>query len=110
MPTDPQSRPPVLQAAVTAEGVVHLAIGGDLDVTAVAAVADDLAWLAEIRPTRLLIDMSGVRYLDCASARLLASLADFLPPGQRPVLSSVQPAVRRLLQLTGLAATFEWAD
>jgi anti-anti-sigma factor len=51
-----------------------------------------------------------VKYIDCASARLLASLTAFLPAGRRPVLTSVQPAVRRLLRLTGLAATFELAD
>jgi anti-anti-sigma regulatory factor len=52
-------RSPGLQAAVTAEGVVHLAISGDLDVSVVAALADELAWLAEVRPARLIVDMSG---------------------------------------------------
>ncbi len=110
MPTDPQSWPPGIKAAVTDEGWVYLVISGDLDVTTVAALADGLAWLAEVRPARLIADMSGVDFLDCASARLLASMATFLPPGRPPVLTSVQPAVRRLLQLTGLAANFELAD
>jgi anti-anti-sigma factor len=95
---------PDFQAAVTRDGCVYVALSGDLDITTTAALAGQLARLAGMRPARLVIDMSGVSFLDCGSARLLASSVTFLPPGQQPVLISVRPAVRRLLELTGLAA------
>lgn len=110
MLTDPLSRLPSFQVAVTDDGGVHLAISGELDVTTLATLADQVSRLAEIRPVRLIVDMSEVEFLDWASARLLASTAAILPPGRRPVLTSAQAAVRRLLQLTGLAAYFELAD
>jgi anti-anti-sigma factor len=107
VPIDPQSRRPGFQTTIAEDGSVSIAIRGDLDVTTLAALAEQLARLADVRPTRLVIDMSGVSFLDCASARLLASTATFLPSGQEPVLSSAQPIVRRLLEVSGLAAIIE---
>jgi anti-anti-sigma factor len=100
--TDPQPHLPTFQAAFGPDGRVHLEIRGDLDITTVPLLAGQLARLSDSRPTELTIDMSGVSFLDCASARLLADTAAFLPQGRQPVLVSVGPAVRRLLQLTGL--------
>jgi anti-anti-sigma factor len=107
--TGPRSRPG-FAAAVMDDGSVCVTLGGDLDVTIVAALAEQLAGLADLRPARLVMDMSGVGYLDCAAARLLADTAAFLPPGQQPVLRSVRPAVERLLHLTGRAGIIETAS
>jgi anti-anti-sigma factor len=110
VPTNPTPQEPGLQTTISDDGTARLAIRGDLDVTSIAALAGELARLADARPARLVIDMSGVSFVDCAAARLLASATAFLPPGQRPVLSSAGPAVRRLLQLTGLAGTVLLVD
>ena len=75
---------------------------GDLDITTVPILTRQLARLAGLRPAELVIDLSGVSFLDCASARLLAGTAALLPPDRPPVLASVRPAVRRLLDLLGL--------
>jgi anti-anti-sigma factor len=103
VPTDTPPQLPAFRIAVDDDGYAHVAISGDLDLTTAAALADQLAKLADLRPTRLVIDMSGVTFLDCASARLLAGASAFLPPGRQLVLTSVRPPVRRLLELTGLA-------
>jgi anti-sigma B factor antagonist len=96
-------KPPVVfQTAVDEDGRVRLKISGDLDITTGPALTDQLATLADLRPAGLVIDLSGVTFLDCASARLLAGMAALLPPDQPPVLTSVRPAVRRLLELLGL--------
>jgi anti-anti-sigma factor len=111
VPTEPQPQPqPVVRAVATADGLVYVEMSGDLDITTVPVLADQLARLADMRPTELFIDMSGVRFLDCASARLLAGTATLLPPGRPPVLTSVSPTVRRLLELTGLAGIMLIAD
>jgi anti-anti-sigma factor len=101
---------PGFQAVVTDDGSAYVAITGDLDVTVTAFLAERLAGLAEASPARLVIDMSAVSFLDCAAARLLAGAAVLLPPGRRPVLTACSPEVRRLLQLTDLAGSFELAD
>jgi anti-anti-sigma factor len=110
VPNDPHARRPAFEAAMASDGRVYVAISGDLDVTTVAALAEHLAVLADVRPTRLVINLSEVGFLDCAAARLLASTATFLAPGQRPVLTSLRPAVWRILHLTDMAAGFDIAD
>jgi anti-anti-sigma factor len=110
VPADPTPARPGFQVAVTGDGRVYVAINGDLDVTTMAALTDHLAGLADLRPARLVIDLSGVSYLDCGSAWLLASTAALLPAGQQPVLSSARPLVRRMLELTELARLFELRD
>jgi anti-anti-sigma factor len=100
VPTDPAL--PVFQTSVDDDGRVRLTITGDLDITTVPILTRQLARLAGLRPAELVIDLSGVSFLDCASARLLAGTAALLPPDRPPVLASVRPAVRRLLDLLGL--------
>jgi anti-anti-sigma factor len=109
VPTEPQPQP-VVRAVDTGDGLVYVEMSGDLDITTVPVLADQLAGLANMRPTELFIDMSGVRFLDCASARLLAGTVALLPPGRQPVLTSVSPTVRRLLELTGVAGIMLIAD
>jgi anti-anti-sigma factor len=110
VPTDPQPQEPVFEVAIGDEGRVYVEVSGDLDITTVPTLADQLARLMDIRPTALFVDMSGVGFMDCASARLLADTAAFLPSGRPPVLTSVGPAVRRLLELTGLDEVIQIAD
>jgi anti-anti-sigma factor len=100
LPTGPTM--PVFQTSVDDDGRVRLKIRGDLDITTVAILTRQLARVGDLRPAELVIDLSGVSFLDCASARLLAGTAALLPADRLPVLSSVRPAVRRLLELLGL--------
>lgn len=59
------------------------------------------------RPARLVFDMAGVRFADCASARMITGTAAWLPDGNRPVIRSPRPLVRRLLERSGLDAYCE---
>jgi hypothetical protein len=45
--------------------------------------------------------------MDCATARLIARTALFLPEGRRPVVQRASPLVLRVLELTGVAAHCE---
>ena len=76
----PAAAPAVFQTAVADDGRVDLKISGDLDITTVPVLTDQLATLADLRPAGLVIDLSRVTFLDCASARLLAGMAALLPP------------------------------
>jgi anti-anti-sigma factor len=108
---------PDTRAAISADGRVCVAICGDLDITTEAELARQLAGLASeisavagARLAGLVINLAGVTFLDCASARMLAATATMLASGDQPVLIAASPAVRRVLQLTGLAAIFEIRD
>ena len=86
------------------EGVATVILGGELDLSSRDFLAEHLDRVAAREPWRLLFDMAAVRFVDCAAARTLVGTARFLPPGSRPVIRNVRPAVRRLLELTGLEA------
>jgi anti-anti-sigma factor len=107
---DHRRPPPGFRAVVTGSGRIHVVLSGELDVTTMEALAQLVARLADSQPTSLSIDLSAVSYLDCASARLLIGTTSFLPPGEYPVLISMQPAVRRLLELVGLAEVIEMGE
>jgi anti-anti-sigma factor len=107
--TGPQEAPLVISAAATA-GTATLVIGGELDATTTPLLSRQLAHVLEGRPQRLVFDMSGVDFIDCAATRLIATTGRFLPEGRRPVIRGPSPAVRRLLELTGFAAQCEIDD
>jgi anti-anti-sigma factor len=103
--TGPRETPPGAGA-----GTTTLVISGELDVTTTPLLSRQLAQILEGRPQRLVFDMSGVVFIDCAAARLIAGTGRFLPEGRRPVIRSPSPVVRRLLELTGFAAQCEMDD
>jgi anti-anti-sigma factor len=81
-------------------------IGGELDLVSMPVLAARLSVVLRRRPRRLILDMAGTTFMDCACARLLASAGQFLPD-YKPVIRQPTSAVRRVLQLTGLDAEFE---
>jgi anti-anti-sigma factor len=107
--TGPREAPLEIGAAAAA-GTATLVISGELDVTTRPLLSRQLAQILEGRPQRLVFDMSGVDFIDCAAIRLIALTGRFLPEGRRPVIRSPSPVVRRLLELTGFAAQCEIDD
>jgi anti-anti-sigma factor len=83
-------------------GLVMVVLGGELDMVTAPELAGQLAGVLGGRPQRLVFDMAGVRFIDCAAARLISGTARHLPPGQRPVIRRPSRPVRRLLHLTGM--------
>jgi anti-anti-sigma factor len=87
--------------------VTTVALSGDLDLTSTPSLTAALSRILEDKPQRLVFDLAGVGFVDCAAARYLAGTRRFLPPGRRPVLRSPGPPVLRVLVLTGLDADCE---
>jgi anti-sigma B factor antagonist len=104
--TGPREPPLGIEVAATA-GTTTAVITGELDLAAMPLLSRALAQILEDRPQRLILDMSGVDFIGCAAARLIADTGRFLPEGHRPVIRRPSPAVRRVLELTGLAARCE---
>ena len=91
---------------MTGETVI-VVLRGELDVTSERFLDDRLSRIGEMRPRRLVVEMSQVTYLDCASARLIAGAGEWLPAGVKPVVSRPSPIVRRVLQASGIGAFCE---
>jgi anti-sigma B factor antagonist len=99
-----------LAIVVTATaGTVTVTISGELDLATAGELEQRLAAVLEDRPQRLVFDLAGVRFVDCAALRVIAGTGPFLPTG-RPVVRRPSPAVRRMLALTGLAARCDLDD
>jgi anti-anti-sigma factor len=88
-------------------GTTTIVISGELDLVTMPFLAAQLALAVRDRPGRLVFDLSGTRFMDCGSARLIAAAGQWLPGGGRPVIRRPRPGVRRVLELTGLDACCE---
>ena len=91
------------------QDTVTVVITGELDLTTRPVLTERLSLILPTRPRRLVLDMSGATFMDCGSARLIASTGRFLPDG-RLIIRRPSPVVRRVLQLTGLDAECEIDD
>ena len=92
-----------------AAGTATIVISGELDLLSTPSLAEHLEQILAQRPQRLVFDLTRVTFMDCAAARLIAGTERSLPDGQRPVLRRPSAEVRRILELTGLAARCELA-
>jgi anti-anti-sigma factor len=92
-----------LQFRVQHHGVVCvLAVSGELDVGTTAhfvKLAENAIMAARHSPKRVVMDLSGLRFIDCGGARALAALIRSAPPRCPVVVRSARPAVRRVLDL-----------
>lgn len=88
-------------------GTTTIVVRGELDLVTMPFLAAQLALAVRDRPGRLVFDLSGTRFMDCGSARLIAAAGQWLPDGGRPVIRRPRPGVRRVLELTGLDAHCE---
>jgi anti-anti-sigma factor len=92
---------------VISPALTTVVITSELDLTTRPALAERLSLMMRTRPRRLVLDMAGTCFMDCGSARLIVSAAQFLPEGRRLIIRHPSRAVRRVLELTGLDAECE---
>ncbi len=90
-----------------APGATTIVVRGELDLVTMPFLAEQLALVSRDKPGRLVFDLAGTAFMDCGSARLIAGAGQWLPEGRRPVIRRPGPAVRRILDLTGLDAYCE---
>ena len=85
----------------------RVVINGELDLVTMPMFAEQLSRLTRKNPGRLVFDLTGVGFMDCGSARLIARTGCSLPDGHRPVIRHPNPGVRMVFELTGLDAFCE---
>ena len=109
---DSLSPPPAFRMEQEAgpAGVTVLVLAGEIDLATSGqfrgAVEDALR-----REGSVVIDMDEVTFMDSTMLReLLRAHKDLQGAGNRLVIAAAQPAVRRLLELTGTSGLFELAE
>ena len=82
--------------------VCTLILCGDLDLGAAGEFLQHAARVLDDRIERLVLDLAGVTFLDCAGVRALAMAASFAPSGCPVIIRSLSPKARRILELLDL--------
>ena len=84
------------------DGVVcTLILGGALDLLAVGEFLQHAARVLDDRIERLVLDLAGVTFLDCAGVRALAIATCFAPEGCPVIIRSLSPRARRIITVLG---------
>jgi anti-anti-sigma factor len=97
-----QSSP--VQIDVCADGVVAtVAVAGELDITTATALSRRLLAVAAGHPERIVLDLSGLVFVDVAGARALDATYKLLQAECAVILRAPRPSARTVFDLTGLA-------
>jgi anti-anti-sigma factor len=91
---------PALTIEAVREGpVCTLTLRGDLDLCEVSGFLAQAAFVIDDQTERLVVDLAGVTFLDCAGVRALRTAASFAPGGCPVIIRSLSPMARRILEL-----------
>jgi anti-anti-sigma factor len=90
---------------------VTVALTGELDLGSAGLLRDHLAALQEDRPATLVLDLGDVTFMDSSGVALLLSLwRRCRRDGVTLMIARLSPAVRRVLELCGVAGLLPIAD
>jgi anti-sigma B factor antagonist len=81
-------------------GPVLVELGGELDIAGLSDVAPQVDALLELAPEAVRLDLAELRFLDSSGVAVLVRLANHVG---RVTTTDAAPAVRRVLQVMGLA-------
>jgi len=92
-------------------GHTILTVVGEIDLYTAPRLQAEFTRLLEIGPDRVVIDMSGVEFCDSTGMNvLLSALKRMRERGGALEVASPRPAVRKILQVTGLDSVFTVHD
>ena len=81
--------------------VCTLILGGALDLLAAGEFLQHAARVLDDRIERLVLDLAGVTFLDCAGVRALAIATCFAPGGCPVIIGSLSSPARRIITALG---------
>ena len=92
-----------LQIDVSRDGVVTTVTAtGELDITTATVLTDRLLAAAAGHPERLVLDLSGLVFVDVAGARALHDVHTLLQAMCPVILRQPRPSARKVFEITGL--------
>ncbi|MEW9530849.1 STAS domain-containing protein [Microbispora sp. NPDC049125] len=88
-------------------GQAVMAVFGEIDLYTAPRLQAEFTRLLEAAPDRVVIDMSGVEFCDSTGMNvLLSALKRLRERGGNLEVAAPRPAVRKILQVTGLDSVF----
>lgn len=86
---------------------VYLALDGDIDLSRSPVLRQTLLHLAESKPSRMVVDLAEVPYMDSSGvATLVEALQAQRKGGGRMILCNLQPKVRSIFEIARLDMVF----
>jgi anti-anti-sigma factor len=82
--------------------VCTVVLRGDLDLAETGGFLEQAALAVDDRTERLVFDLAGVMFLDCAGVRALSIAARLARGGCLVIIRSLSPMARRIVELLGL--------
>jgi len=89
----------------------ELVVAGEVDIATAPLLRSDLHRIIQGGATEVTIDMAGVDFIDSAGLGvLIGAVGRLRERGGRLMLRHLQPAARKVIDITGLQDVFELAD
>jgi anti-sigma B factor antagonist len=88
------------------DDVATVEVSGEIDLSTVGAFSAHLGDVAGQNPKRLVIDLSGVAFVDSSGLHAFVRVRRILPESCPIVLRSPRRQVRQVFDVTGLAPVF----
>jgi anti-sigma B factor antagonist len=98
--------PEALSIAISrpAEGVVLLALAGEVDILSVGELKRRAAQLAALMPAHVVFDLSGLEFIDSSGINALVQAVRTIEAGGgTAVLAAPSPEARRVFEIIGLS-------
>jgi anti-anti-sigma factor len=93
------------------DGLVHVGLVGELDLSTVAKVQDELRRVEESAPATVVIDLSKLRFLDSTGLRCIVTADERArEEGRRMVIVRGPDPVQRVFAITRLEERLEMVD
>ena len=91
-----------LQVDVSRDGVVAtVTVTGELDITTASTLTRRLLEVGTAHPDRLVLDLSGLVFVDVAGARALNEAHTLLQAERPVILRTPRPSARKFLEIAG---------
>jgi anti-sigma B factor antagonist len=88
------------------EGEATVTVQGEIDLSTVGAFSERLHDVARQNPQRLVINLSGVDFLDSSGLHAFVRVRKELPGHCPIILRSPRRQIRQVFELTGLSPAF----
>ena len=96
--------PATFETAIDAAGVLTLKVVGELDIANVTPIRQALVAVVAEKPSRVVIDLSELSFLDSSGLALFMFLANEVGDVE---LREASPIVGRIIDVTGLSSVFK---
>ncbi len=83
-------------------GLATIVLQGELDITSAPRAQQCLAGILGKNPSRLVIDLAGLSFMDTQGVKLIARACQGLSAGRVVIIRGPNPSVHRVLTATGI--------